>query len=155
MEKQASGSKSLQRRPTIVNNSNADSKPSFNRQRTNSHESPYRFKHSATLAKATKKKKKQKKRPKPQVTKEQLNAVVHSVFAEADEDGNGDLSLYEARAFLQKLLYRTYPEAEWDEEKFKAGYLKIDVDHDGQLDFKEIFEIIYSNAFRQGMVMGS
>ena len=81
--------------------------------------------------------------------------MVHSVFAEADEDGNGDLDLNECRTFLKKLQSRTYPDAEWDEEKFKAGYYNIDLDHDGQLDFKEIFEIIYSNAFRQGMVIGS
>ena len=153
MEKQASASTPYQRRATIASSSKADSAPAFVKQRTSVFGSPNKFKHSTTMAK--KKKKKPKKRPKPQVTKEQLNAVVHSVFAEADEDGNGDLDLNECRAFLQKLMHRTYPEVVWDEEKFKRGYYNIDVDHDGQLDFREIFEIIYSNAFRQGMVIGS
>ena len=90
-------SKPLQRKPTIV-----DPKLTFNRQRTNSHESPYGLKHSVTMAKAPKKntKQKQTQRPKPQVTKELLKGVVYSVFAEADEDGNDNLDLNECRVFL-------------------------------------------------------
>ena len=68
----------------------------------------------------------QTKRPKPQVTREQLKALVHSVFAEADEDGNGDLDLSECRAFLKRLMHKTYPTAEWDEETFKNGFYAID-----------------------------
>ena len=82
------------------------------------------------------------------MTKEQLKALVHSVFAEADEDGNGDLDLNECRNFLKKLMNRTYPEQEWDEEQFKNGFYGIDVNKGGSIDFEELFEHIYNNAFR-------
>ena len=82
------------------------------------------------------------------MTKEQLKALVHSVFAEADEDGNGDLDLNECRNFLKKLMHRTYPEQEWDEELFKNGFYGIDVNKGGSIDFDELFEHIYNNAFR-------
>ena len=85
-------------------------------------------------------------RPKPKVTREQLKAVVYSVFSEADEDGNGDLDLNECRTFLRKLLRRTYPEKEWDEEQYKEGFYGIDVDKGGSIDFDELFLHIYANA---------
>ena len=94
-------------------------------------------------------------RPKPQVTKEQLKALIHGVFAEADEDGNGDLDIDECRVFLRKLMGRTYPDQDWDDEKFKAGFYGIDVNKGGSIDFEELFLHVYKNAFRQGMVTGS
>ena len=51
----------------------------------------------------TKKKKKVVSR-KPKVTGEQLRAVIYHVFAEADDDGNGDLDINECRAFCKKLM---------------------------------------------------
>ena len=93
-----------------------------------------------------KKKKPMPNRPKPKVTREQLKAVVYSVFSEADEDGNGDLDLNECRTFLRKLLRRTYPEKEWDEEQYKEGFYGIDVDKGGSIDFDELFLHIYANA---------
>ena len=102
-----------------------------------------------------KKKKKPKARPKPQVNKEQLKAIVFSVLDEADDDGNGDLDLNESRPFLQKLLKSTYPEMEWDEQKFRNAFHAIDDDNSGSISFKELFEVIYENSFRQGMVEGS
>ena len=82
------------------------------------------------------------------MTREQLKSLVFEVFREADEDGNGDLELHECRNFLKKLMGRTYPEKEWDEETFKKGFYGIDVDIDGSIDFEELFGIIYKNAFR-------
>ena len=46
----------------------------------------------------------------------------HSVFAEADEDGNGNLDLYECRHFLKKCMHRTFLEQEWDEEQLKNNF---------------------------------
>ena len=51
-----------------------------------------------------------KKKPKPKVTKEQLRAVIHNVFSEADDDGNGDLDINECRTFCKKLMTTTYPD---------------------------------------------
>ena len=53
------------------------------------------------------------------MTKEQLKAVIYAVFAEADDDGNGDLDINECRNFCKKLLARTYPDQEWDDERYK------------------------------------
>ena len=102
-----------------------------------------------------KSKKKMPARPKPQVTKEQLKALIHGVFAEADEDGNGDLDIDECRVFLKKLMARTYPEREWCDEQFKTGFYGIDINKGGSIDFEELFLHVYKNAFRQGMVTGS
>ena len=65
---------------------------------------------------------------KPKVTQEQLRAVIFAVFSEADDDGNGELDMNECRDFIQRLLERTYPEREWDEERFKQGFYSIDKD---------------------------
>ena len=54
-----------------------------------------------------------------------------------------------------KLMKKTYPEQEWNEEKFKKGFYSIDVNNSGFIDFEELFGKIYHNAFRQGMVQGS
>ena len=50
-------------------------------------------------------------------------------------------------------MARTFPETEWDEEKYKNGFYAIDKDKGGSIDFEELFHIIYSNALRQGMVI--
>ena len=92
-------------------------------------------------------KKKMPARPKPQVTKEQLKALIHGVFAEADEDGNGDLDIDECRVFLKKLMHRTYPDQDWDDEQFKTGFYGIDVNKGGSIDFEELFLHVYKNAF--------
>ena len=63
-----------------------------------------------------------KKKPvskKPKVTQEQLKAVIFTVISEADDDGNGDLDINECRPFLKKLLAQTYPEQDWDDERYK------------------------------------
>mmetsp|Transcript_21609 Transcript_21609/g.26549 ORF Transcript_21609/g.26549 Transcript_21609/m.26549 type:complete len:108 (+) Transcript_21609:180-503(+) len=85
-------------------------------------------------------------RKKPKVTAEQLRAVIHAVFSEADDDGNGDLDLFECREFCKRLLHKTYPTKVWDEERFKQGFYAIDVDKGGSIDFVELFKIIEKNA---------
>ena len=102
----------------------------------------------------SKQKKLEKKAKKPKVTPEQLRAVIHAVFSEADEDGNGDLDLAECRDFCKKLMSRTYPNKAWDDERFKQGFYAIDVDKGGSIDFDELFKIIMTNAARQGMIIG-
>ena len=52
-------------------------------------------------------------------------------------------------------MAKTYPDQEWEEEKFKKGFYGIDVNKEGSIDFTEMFKVIYDNAFRQGMVVGS
>ena len=42
----------------------------------------------------------------------------------------------------------TYPDMEWDEERYKNGFYAIDVDKGGSIDFEELFNIIYANAYR-------
>ena len=69
-----------------------------------------------SLVKPKKKKRKPKSIDKPKVTAEQLKASVQGVFSKADKDGNGDLDLEECRAFLQKLMKKTYSEKEWSED---------------------------------------
>ncbi len=100
----------------------------------------------------TKRQPKKKKAYKGKVTSEQLRAVIHAVFSEADEDGNGDLDINECRTFCQKLQEMTYPNENWNEDKYKMGFYAIDVDKGGSIDFEELYEIIYSNAKRQGMI---
>ena len=53
------------------------------------------------------------------MTQEQLKAVIFTVISEADDDGNGDLDINECRPFLKKLLAQTYPEQDWDDERYK------------------------------------
>ena len=84
-----------------------------------------------------------------------MKAVIFAVFNEADDDGNGDLDINECRTFCKKLMSQTYPDAEWDEERYKNGFYAIDVDKGGSIDFEELFNIIYANAYRQGMVVDS
>ena len=52
-------------------------------------------------------------------------------------------------------MEQTYPAEQWDEERYKQGFYGIDVDKGGSIDFDELFEIIYANAKRQGMIVGS
>ena len=82
------------------------------------------------------------------MTAEQLKAVIYDVFKEADNDGNGDLDINEARQFMKKLMETTYPTQPWDEERFKQGFYAIDVDKGGSIDVKELFAIIHKNAMR-------
>ena len=63
--------------------------------------------------------------------------------------------MQECRAFLMKLMKKTYPEKEWDEEQFKKGFYAIDYNNSGMIDFSELFDRIYLNAKRQGMVTGA
>ena len=49
-------------------------------------------------------------------------------------------------------MEKTYPNEPWDEERYKQGFFAIDVDNGGSIDFEELFNIIYKNACRQGMV---
>ena len=92
---------------------------------------------------------------KPKVTGEQLRAVIFHVFSEADDDGNGDLDIVECRNFCKKLMETTYPDMPWDEERYKQGFYSIDVDKGGSIDCEELYEIIYKNAKRQGMIVAS
>ena len=109
-------------------------------------------KNNVGYARSTKRQPKKKKAYKGKVTSEQLRAVIHAVFSEADEDGNGDLDINECRTFCQKLQGITYPAETWDEDKYKLGFYAIDVDKGGSIDFEELYEIIYNNAKRQGMI---
>ena len=95
------------------------------------------------------------KKSKTKVTGEQLKAVIYAVFQEADVDGNGSLDIAECRAFCKKLQAWTYPDMVWDDEKYKQGFYAIDVDKGGTIDFDEMYEIIYKNAQRQGMIVGA
>ena len=52
-------------------------------------------------------------------------------------------------------MKKTYPDVEWDEDKFKHGFYGIDVNKGGSISFEELFKHIYENAYRQGMVQGS
>ena len=99
--------------------------------------------------------KKKKPQQKPKVTGEQLKAVIYAVFSEADDDGNGDLDINECRSFCKKLMGNTYPAEAWDEERYKQGFYSIDIDKGGSIDFEELYKIIYNNAKRQGMIVGS
>ena len=49
----------------------------------------------------------------------------------------------------------TYPAKTWNEEQYKSGFYSIDIDKGGSIDFEEMYEIIYNNAKRQGMIVGS
>ena len=97
----------------------------------------------------------QKARAKPRFTVEQLRAVVHAVFTEADDDGNGDLDINEGRTFCRKLMAQTYPDKPWDEERYRQGFYGIDRDSGGSIDFEELFKHIERNAARQGMLLGA
>ena len=81
--------------------------------------------------------------------------MIYAVFSEADDDGNGDLDINECRSFCKKLQEQTYPNMPWDDERYKQGFYAIDVDKGGSIDFEELYEIIYKNAQRQGMIVGS
>ena len=92
------------------------------------------------------------KRSKPKVSRETLHMVVMHVMQEADKDGNGYLDINECRNFLKKLLATTYPNKEWDEEAYKNGFHSIDIDKGGDISIAELFDCIYKNAVRQGMI---
>ena len=83
-----------------------------------------------------------KRRLKPKVTPAMLKAVIYHVFSEADDDANGDLDLKECRDFVKTLFHKTYPDAKWDEEKFKRGFYSIDKDKGGSIDFEEMYKKI-------------
>ena len=83
-----------------------------------------------------------KRQLKPKVTHSILKAVIYAVFSEADDDGNGDLDLLECRDFVKSLFHRTYPNEQWDEERFKRGFYSIDKDKGGSIDFEEMYKII-------------
>lgn len=70
------------------------------------------------------------------------------MFAEADTNGNGDLDINEARIFCKRMLAKTYPNDNWDEEKYKNGFYSIDTDKGGSIDVEELYQIIYKNAKR-------
>ena len=53
------------------------------------------------------------------------------VFKEMDEDGAGTLDMQEARMFCEELLGKRYPGKEFDDEKFKIGFNRIDDDKSG------------------------
>ena len=92
---------------------------------------------------------------KPKITGEQLRAVIFHVFSEADDDGNGDLDINECRNFCKTLMESTYPDMHWNEERYKQGFYSIDIDKGGTIDCEELYEIIYKNAKRQGMIVAS
>ena len=92
-------------------------------------------------------------RPKPKITRETLHMVVMHVMQEADNNGNGDLDINECRIFLKKLLAQTYPGKDWDEEAYKTGFYAIDTDKGGDISISELFDVIYKNAVRQGMMV--
>ena len=102
----------LRRHSTLAPSTFQQKKDSFDRSSTVRVQSRY----SQSPVKPKKKKRKQKIIEKPKVTAEQLKASVQGVFSKADKDGNGDLDLEECRAFLQKLMKKTYPDKEWSEE---------------------------------------
>ena len=81
--------------------------------------------------------------------------MIYAVFSEADDDGNGELDINECRDFCKKLLATTYPGQEWDEEQYKQGFYSIDDNKGGTVDFEELYEIIYNNAKRQGMIVAA
>ena len=85
---------------------------------------------------------------KPKVSPELLKAVIYSVFNEADDDGNDELDMDECRSFIKSLLRVTYPDQQWDEERFKKGFYSIDKDKQGTIDFAEIYLKIKKNAGR-------
>ena len=89
------------------------------------------------------------------MTPEQLKAVIYAVFSEADEDGNGDLDLFECRNFIRNLMIQIYPRKNWNEERFKQAFYSIDKDKGGSIDFEELYKIVERNADRQGMIMYS
>ena len=78
--------------------------------------------------------------------------VVMHVMQEADKNGNGDLDINECRIFLKKLLQTTYPNKEWDEEAYKNGFYSIDTDKGGDISISELFDVVYKNAVRLGMM---
>ena len=65
--------------------------------------------------------------------------MIHAVFSEADEDGNGDLDMNECRGFCKKLMDGTYPGKMWNEEQYKSGFYAIDIDKGGSIDFEEMY----------------
>ena len=71
----------------------------------------------------------------------------------SDENGDGVLSMEEARIYCKKAMNDRYPENVFSDEEFRGGYAKIDTDASGTIDFKELITVIALNLKRQKMLI--
>ena len=63
-----------------------------------------------------------------------------NVFMKGDDDGDGILTMQEAKHYCKQALEQRYPGKDFDETKFNKGFYSIDADNGGSIDFRELNE---------------